>query len=84
MDQLPRVAVHSAEELYTQYVLKNRPVIITNFQKSWADPSVFTKKQLSEKVRVCVRDRLIEGYADRSFYGRVDRQSSLIAFVPQR
>ena len=51
LEQLPRVAVDTAEEFYTQYVIKNKPVVITNFQDHWADPSAFTKESMSRKVR---------------------------------
>ena len=57
MTQVPRVRVESAEELYTQYISQNKPVIITNFQENWADSAVFTKAGLTERVStvfVCV------------------------------
>jgi hypothetical protein len=54
MTQVPRVQIETAEELYTQYFAQNKPVIITNFQDSWADPAVFTKAGLTERVRICV------------------------------
>ena len=61
MTQVPRVQIETAEELYTEYFAQNKPVIITNFQDTWADPTEFTKAGLTERVRmsvcvcVCVR-----------------------------
>ena len=54
MTQVPRVQIETAEELYNQYFAQNKPVIITNFQDSWADPAVFTKAGLTERVRICI------------------------------
>lgn len=53
MTHVPRVQIETAEELYNQYFAQNKPVIITNFQDTWADPAVFTKAGLTERVRVC-------------------------------
>ena len=52
MTQVPRVRVESAEELFTEYISQNKPVILTNFQENWADSAVFTKAGLTERVRI--------------------------------
>ena len=54
MTQVPRIQIDSAEELYTQYISQNKPIIISNFQDNWADPAVFTKAGLTERVRMSI------------------------------
>lgn len=58
---MPRLSVASAEELFREYMSKNRPVVVTNFQNAWADRSDFSSSSLVSKfgdsvVRVSVSD----------------------------
>lgn len=61
MPSVERTTITSADEFLNQYVLQNKPVIITNFQEGWASSDAFTRKALHERfgdklVRVSVSE----------------------------
>ena len=51
MKNIPRISIEDPKELYEEYILQNKPIIISNFQDNWANSSVFTKVNLDEKVK---------------------------------
>ena len=51
MKNIPRIRIENPEELYQNYILQNKPVVIINFQDNWANSSAFTKRSLDEKVK---------------------------------
>jgi len=48
MPSIPRVEITSFEDLFNQYIITNQPVIITNFQDSWAPASSFSTTNLNK------------------------------------
>ena len=53
MDHIPRIKIENSKEFYQQFILQNKPVIITNFQENWAHSSNFTRSALDRMVRSC-------------------------------
>ena len=51
MDHIPRIKIENSKEFYQQFILQNKPVIITNFQENWAHSSNFTRSALDRMVR---------------------------------
>ena len=52
MDHIPRMKIENSKEFYQQFILQNKPVIITNFQENWAHSSNFTRSALDRMVSV--------------------------------
>lgn len=55
MKNIPRIRIENPEELYENYILQNKPVVIINFQDNWANSSAFTKRSLDEKVKKSIK-----------------------------